>query len=137
MKRRIILFILPVLYFGIAYSQITSDPIKRIIAIKPSMINQVRVILSAKATIIRKDAVVLPRQFQDSVTMLKKDIDNAADQSKNKLNSLSEMGKTESLRLQTSMDRMSKMMSTLSNLLKKNQRNITVNYPEFKMNPGL
>jgi hypothetical protein len=140
MKRRIILFILPVLYFGIAYSQITSDPIKRIIAIKHLMINQVRVILSAKATIIRKDAVLLklqPRQFQDSVTMLKKDIDNAADQSKNKLNSLSEMEKTESLRLQMSMDRMSKMMSTLSNLLKKNQRNITVNYPEFKMNPGL
>ena len=122
MKRRIILFILPVLYFGIAYSQITSDPIKRIIAIQHLMINQVRVILSAKATIIPKDAALLklqPSQFQDPVTMLKKDIDNAADQSKNKLNSLSEMEKTESLRVQMSMDRMSKMMSTLSNPLKK------------------
>jgi WXG100 family type VII secretion target len=35
------------------------------------------------------------------------------------LDSMSEMGETESLRLQMSMDRLSKMMSTLSNLLKK------------------
>jgi hypothetical protein len=35
------------------------------------------------------------------------------------LDSLSELGETESLRLQMAMDRMSKMMSTLSNLLKK------------------
>ncbi|MEO8706497.1 MAG: hypothetical protein ABI867_41110 [Kofleriaceae bacterium] len=35
------------------------------------------------------------------------------------LDSLSEMGEMESLRLQMAMDRMSKMMSTLSNLLKK------------------
>lgn len=38
---------------------------------------------------------------------------------KRDLDSMSEMGETESLRLQMSMDRMSKMMSTLSNLLKK------------------
>lgn len=38
---------------------------------------------------------------------------------KKKLDSLSEMGEMESLRLQMAMDRMSKMMSTLSNLLKK------------------
>ena len=38
---------------------------------------------------------------------------------KNKLDSLSEMGETESLRLQMAMDRVSKFMSTLSNLLKK------------------
>ena len=38
---------------------------------------------------------------------------------KDKLDSLSEMGETESLRLQMSMDRVSKMMQTLSNLLKK------------------
>jgi hypothetical protein len=35
------------------------------------------------------------------------------------LDSMSEMGEMESLRLQMAMDRMSKMMSTLSNLLKK------------------
>jgi chromosome segregation ATPase len=40
-------------------------------------------------------------------------------QQANQLSSLSEMGETESLRLQMAMDRMSKMMSTLSNLLKK------------------
>jgi hypothetical protein len=38
---------------------------------------------------------------------------------KNKLDSMSELGETESLRLQMAMDRLSKMMTTLSNLLKK------------------
>src|SRR5437762_14027760 len=38
---------------------------------------------------------------------------------RDKLDSLSEMGKMESLRLQMAMDRKSKMMATLSNLLKK------------------
>lgn len=38
---------------------------------------------------------------------------------KNDLDSMSEMGEMESLRLQMAMDRRSKMMSTLSNLLKK------------------
>jgi methyl-accepting chemotaxis protein len=38
---------------------------------------------------------------------------------KNVLDSMGEMGETESLRLQMTMDRLSKMMSTLSNLLKK------------------
>ena len=49
----------------------------------------------------------------------KKDIDNAKETVKNKLDSLSEMGEMESLRLQMAMDRLSKLMSTLSNLLKK------------------
>ncbi len=48
-----------------------------------------------------------------------KDIDNAKETVKNKLDSLSEMGEMESLRLQMAMDRLSKLMSTLSNLLKK------------------
>ena len=140
MKRRRILLILLVLYFGAACSQITAASNKRIIATTPLMVNQPGVILSAKETTIRKDAVMLNlqlKQFRDSVTILKGDIDNAADQSKNKLNSLSEMEETKSLRLQTSIDRMSKMISILSNLLQINQRNITVNYSEFKMNPGL
>ena len=41
------------------------------------------------------------------------------DELKNGLDSMSEMGEMESLRMQIAMDRMSKMMSTLSNLLKK------------------
>jgi hypothetical protein len=46
-------------------------------------------------------------------------LDATKEEIKNKLDSLSEMGEMESLRLQMSMDRLSKMMSTLSNLLKK------------------
>lgn len=46
-------------------------------------------------------------------------LDAMRDGMKDKLDSLSEMGEMESLRLQMAMDRMSKMMSTLSNLLKK------------------
>ena len=41
------------------------------------------------------------------------------DELKNSLDSLSELGEMESLRLQMAMDRLSKLMTTLSNLLKK------------------
>ncbi len=43
----------------------------------------------------------------------------AIDQLRDDIDSMSEMGEMESLRLQMAMDRLSKMMSTLSNLLKK------------------
>jgi hypothetical protein len=43
----------------------------------------------------------------------------ALDTVKNDLDSMSELGEMESLRLQMAMDRLSKLMSTLSNLLKK------------------
>jgi hypothetical protein len=46
-------------------------------------------------------------------------IEQEVQQLKNELDSLSDLGETESLRLQMAMDRMSKMMSTLSNILKK------------------
>ncbi|MBC7873133.1 MAG: hypothetical protein H7Y01_04000 [Ferruginibacter sp.] len=49
----------------------------------------------------------------------KKDLDGLVDTMKNDLDSMSEMGDMESRRLQMAMDGMSKMMSTLSNLLKK------------------
>lgn len=49
----------------------------------------------------------------------KAELDAAKDQLKSDLDSMSEMGEMESLRLQMAMDRLSKMMSTLSNLLKK------------------
>jgi uncharacterized protein involved in type VI secretion and phage assembly len=45
--------------------------------------------------------------------------DSQKDMTSNKLDSLSEMGEMESLRLQMAMDRLSKMMSTLSNILHK------------------
>ena len=47
------------------------------------------------------------------------ELDATIDRVKNDLDSLSEMGEMQSLRLQMTMDRMSKQMSTLSNLLKK------------------
>jgi hypothetical protein len=47
------------------------------------------------------------------------DIDKLIEETKLNLNSLSELSETESLRLQMAMDRLSKLMSTLSNLLKK------------------
>ena len=49
----------------------------------------------------------------------KAELDKQIDQIKGDLDSMSEMGEMESLRLQMAMDRMSKMMSTLSNLLRK------------------
>ena len=47
------------------------------------------------------------------------EINTTKDKIRSDLDSMSEMGEMESLRLQMAMDRMSKMMSTLSNLLKK------------------
>ena len=54
-----------------------------------------------------------------SAVTTKAEISNVVDQIKHDVDSMSEMGEMESLRLQMAMDRMSKMMSTLSNLLKK------------------
>lgn len=54
---------------------------------------------------------------RDDVTKAK--LDSVKDKAKSGLDSMSEMGEMESLRLQMSMDRMSKMMSTLSNVLTK------------------
>jgi hypothetical protein len=123
------LFILLALCLGFSYSQVKTDTAKRIIATKPLMVNQLRVVSSPKATVIRKDAVNLKSQlsqFQDSVAMLKKNIDNAVDQMKNKPDEKSEMGELESLRLQIAMERISKMMTTRA-----------INYSEFKMNDPL
>jgi hypothetical protein len=49
----------------------------------------------------------------------KADLDALVNRLKNDVDSMSEMGEMESLRLQMAMDRLAKMMSTLSNLLKK------------------
>jgi hypothetical protein len=53
------------------------------------------------------------------VPMPKPELDARIAAAGNNLDSLNELGEMESLRLQMAMDRMSKMMSTLSNLLKK------------------
>ncbi len=47
------------------------------------------------------------------------ELDAVVDEMKGRLDGMSEMGEMESLRLQMAMDRLSKMMTTLSNLLKK------------------
>ena len=49
----------------------------------------------------------------------KAELDAAINDMKSDLDSMSEMGEMESLRLQMAMDRMSKLMSTLSNIMKK------------------
>ena len=59
------------------------------------------------------------KKYYNAGTETKADIDALLDTMKNDLDSMSEMGEMESLRLQMVMDRMSKMTSTLSNILKK------------------
>ena len=54
-----------------------------------------------------------------STLVMKSELDRVMDELKHDLDSMSEMGEMESLRLQMAMDRMSKMMSALSNILKK------------------
>lgn len=65
------------------------------------------------------DTVKFVRSTSRLKPVSKTEINEMADKMKNDLDSMSEMGEMESLRLQMAMDRMSKMMSTLSNLLKK------------------
>ena len=55
----------------------------------------------------------------DETDKVVKKLDAGLKDSKASLDSMSEMGETESLRLQMEMDRLSKAMTTLSNLLKK------------------
>ena len=69
--------------------------------------------LLARAEIVR--ANYAPIDGQPS----RAELDASIDQMKNDLDSMSEMGEVESLRLQMAMDRLSKMMTTLSNVLKK------------------
>jgi hypothetical protein len=54
-----------------------------------------------------------------SAVIVRSELDLVVDEMKHDLDSMSEIGEMESLRLQMAMDRLSKMMSTLSNLLKK------------------
>ena len=57
--------------------------------------------------------------FQLMATLYAKQLATEGDELLGDLDSMSELGKMERLRLQMAMDRLSKMMSTLSNLLKK------------------
>lgn len=77
-----------------------------------------RMIADARALLARADSLRVgytPANGRPT----RDDLDRSVAETKARLDSMSEMGETESLRLQMAMDRMSKMMSTLSNLLKK------------------
>ena len=71
---------------------------------------QVSKVIAPVGSILKniEESLGTTKEVDDSIEAIKKDLD-----------SMSEMGETESLRLQMAMDRMSKMISTLSNLLKK------------------
>ena len=104
---------------NIVSSKTKTRTTKKTVAAKTATPNQGFVISAAKATRIRKDVVNLGLSFNqllETVTKGKKDMDAAKETINNTLDSMSEM---ENLRLQMAMDRLSKMMSTLSNLLKK------------------
>ena len=101
-------------------AQIRTDSVK----IKPVLQVQriTKTVPASKAVVIRKDLSRLKIQvvqLRDSIDVTKKEMDILIESMKNDLDSMSEMGETESLRLQMAMDRLSKMMSTLSNILKK------------------
>ena len=96
--------------------------VKKPAAVKSAICKQGCIIPADKATSIRKEVMKLYleyNQFLASVTKGKTGMDNAKKTIQDKLDNMSEMGEMESLRLQMAMDRLSKMMSTLSNLLKK------------------
>ena len=107
---------------NIVSSKTKTSTTKKPVAAKTATLNQGFVISATKATRIRKNVVNLGLSFNqllETVTKGKKDMDAAKETIDNTLDSMSEMGEMESLRLQMAMDRLSKMMSTLSNLLKK------------------
>jgi uncharacterized protein YukE len=104
------------------FSQVQTDTAKRTVITNRTISTKAKIIPAAKAVTIRKDVVNLKLQLlrmSDSLTITKKEIDNLVDKMKSDLDSMSEMGEMESLRLQMAMDRLNKMMSTLSNILKK------------------
>jgi len=76
---------------------------------------QVKAIQAAK----RCKALPCVKALQPTAEYGQREIDKVVVNMKNDLDSLSEMGEMESLRMQMVMDRLSKMMTTLSNLLKK------------------
>ena len=82
-------------------------------------INRAKALLREEAQSARKAALDFEAVLQLMLVAYSKQIDAEVEDLQNDIDSMSEMGEMESLRLQMAMDRMSKMMSTLSNLLKK------------------
>ena len=87
-----------------------------------SIKNKSKVLSSSKAIAVRKKISALNEKSGSSFKALattKKELGELKKGIKKDLNSLNEMDEMESLRLQAAMDRLSKMMTTLSNVLKK------------------
>lgn len=78
-----------------------------------------RVQLDSLTLLLIKKPVSINTPASRTKPVSKKELDNFGNTMKNDLDSMSEMGEMESLRLQMAMDKLSKMMSTLSNLFKK------------------
>jgi predicted nucleic acid-binding Zn-ribbon protein len=114
--KKFISFMVATFFCQLSFAQINTG------SIKPVSVKTVKIIPAVKASLIRKDLVNLKlqlTQLNDSVGITKKAIDEEVKKMADNLDAMSEMGEMESLRLQMAMDRLSKMMSTLSNLLKK------------------
>lgn len=73
---------------------------------------------AAQKKVFEREMATL-RTLADGTDAVIAKIDAALAKSKGDLDSMSEMGEMESLRLQIAMDRLSKLMSTMSNLVKK------------------
>ena len=91
-----------------------------------AIMEQVKAVNRAKAEMREKvkpskgkEALDFEATFQLIATLYAKQLEAELEQIQQDIDSMSEMGEMESLRLQMAMDRMSKMMSTLSNILKK------------------
>lgn len=113
-----------ILVIGLNYVQAQLDTSKKIILSRPvfQKQQQFQTIPSAKAALIRSDAVKLQtemKRFRDSIAVTKAELEILIKELDSKLDNMNEMGEMESLRLQMAMDRLSKMMTTLSNLMKK------------------
>lgn len=77
---------------------------------------------SAKKRKLKSDVEKVLVQFdalKTTVSEATKELKPILEKASDKIDSLNEMGEMESLRLQMAMDRLSKMMTTLSNVMKK------------------
>ena len=82
-------------------------------------INREKEAFRDKSDNAKSESIDFDCAFQLLAVLYGKSIDRELGEIQGRLDSMSEMGEMESLRLQMAMDRMSKLMSTLSNLLKK------------------
>ncbi len=77
---------------------------------------------STKAITIRKDTKALQvqvSQLNDSVTILKRQMDQLMNSLKDKSDSIGEMTESDQLRMQQAMERMNSLMQMISNMMKK------------------